>query len=126
MKIVRFRKGERTAYGVWEGEDIREIEKSIYGDFAVTRTSHRLGEVHLLPPAEPTKILCVGLNFRDHIQEVGFPTPKHPAHFLKPLTTLVGPDDPIVIPRVAERVDYEGEPSWAWRSAWSRLRSGCA
>jgi 2-keto-4-pentenoate hydratase/2-oxohepta-3-ene-1,7-dioic acid hydratase in catechol pathway len=111
MKIVRFRKGQQIAYGIWEGEAVREIEGAIYGDFGITSTVHRLADVRLLAPAEPTKILCVGLNFRNHIEEIGAPTPKHPAHFLKPLTTLIGPEDPIVIPRVAERVDYEGEPA---------------
>jgi 2-keto-4-pentenoate hydratase/2-oxohepta-3-ene-1,7-dioic acid hydratase in catechol pathway len=111
MKIVRFQSGQRTGYGVREGDTVKEITGSIYGDFRISSTTHRIGEVRLLAPVEPTKILCVGLNFRNHIEEIGFPTPKYPAHFLKPLTTLIGPEDPIVIPRVAERVDYEGEPA---------------
>jgi len=109
MRIVRFQKGKRRAYGVWEDDRIREISGSIFGEFTSGPKTHRIGEVRLLAPVEPTKILCVGLNFRDHIEEVGLPTPKYPAHFLKPLTTMAGPDDPIVIPRVAEQVDYEGE-----------------
>jgi len=111
MKIVRFQSGKHTGYGLWENEVVREIVGSIYGDFHVGSTTYRIGEVRLLAPAEPTKILCVGLNFRNHIEEIGFPTPKSPAHFLKPLTSLIGPEAPIVIPRVAERVDYEGEPA---------------
>jgi 2-keto-4-pentenoate hydratase/2-oxohepta-3-ene-1,7-dioic acid hydratase in catechol pathway len=111
MKLVRFHSERHTAYGVWEGDVVREITGWIYGDFHVTSTTLRIGDIRLLAPAEPTKILCVGLNFRNHIEEIGFPTPKHPAHFLKPLTTLIGPDDPILIPRVADRVDYEGEPA---------------
>jgi 2-keto-4-pentenoate hydratase/2-oxohepta-3-ene-1,7-dioic acid hydratase in catechol pathway len=109
MRIVRFQQGQRTAYGVWEGEVIHEIIGSIFGDFTLGQVTHRITNVRLLAPVEPTKILCVGLNFRDHIEEIGFDTPKYPAHFLKPLTTMAGPDDPIVIPRVAEQVDYEGE-----------------
>jgi 2-keto-4-pentenoate hydratase/2-oxohepta-3-ene-1,7-dioic acid hydratase in catechol pathway len=111
MKIVRFKAGQREAYGVWEEDAVREITGSIFGDFSVAAKAHRLADVRLLAPAEPTKILCVGLNFRNHIEEIGAPTPTHPAHFLKPLTTLIGPEDPIVIPRIAERVDYEGEPA---------------
>ncbi|MFI5341719.1 MAG: fumarylacetoacetate hydrolase family protein [Candidatus Methylomirabilales bacterium] len=109
MKIVRFQQGQHTGYGIWEGEVVHEIRGSIFGDFTLGQVTHRIANVRLLAPVEPTKILCVGLNFRDHIEEIGFDTPKYPAHFLKPLTTLAGPDDPIVIPRVAERVDYEGE-----------------
>jgi 2-keto-4-pentenoate hydratase/2-oxohepta-3-ene-1,7-dioic acid hydratase in catechol pathway len=109
MKLVRFESSQQTRYGVWEADVVREIAGSIFGEFAPTSITHRIGDVRLLAPAEPTKILCVGLNFRDHIEEIGFPTPEYPAHFLKPLTTLIGPDDPIVIPRVARQVDYEGE-----------------
>ena len=109
MRIVRFQQGQRTSYGVWEGGIVREISGSIFGDCTPGQVTHRVTNVRLLAPIEPTKILCVGLNFRDHIQEIGFETPKHPAHFLKPLTTMAGPDEPIVIPRVAEQVDYEGE-----------------
>jgi len=111
MKLVRFESGLQVRYGVWEDDIVKEVTGSIYGDFRITSTTHRIGDGRLLAPAEPTKILCVGLNFRDHIEEIGFPTPKRPAHFLKPLTTLIGPEDPIVIPRVAEQVDYEGEPA---------------
>jgi 2-keto-4-pentenoate hydratase/2-oxohepta-3-ene-1,7-dioic acid hydratase in catechol pathway len=109
MKLVRFQQDRHTGHGVWEGDVVREIAGSFFGEFRITATTHRLADIRLLAPSSPTKILCVGLNFRDHIEEIGFPTPRYPAHFLKPLTTLIGPDDPIVIPRVAERVDYEGE-----------------
>ncbi len=109
MRIVRYQKDRQIGYGIWEGDRIREMSGSPYGDWKPGAATHRLSDVRLLPPAEPTKILCVGLNFRDHIEEIGMPIPEYPAHFLKPLTTIVGPDDPIVIPRVAEQVDYEGE-----------------
>ena len=98
MKLVRFESGLQVRYGVWEDDIVKEVTGSIYGDFRISSTTHRIGDVRLLAPAEPTKILCVGLNFRDHIEEIGLPTPKCPAHFLKPLTTLIGPEDPIVIP----------------------------
>jgi 2-keto-4-pentenoate hydratase/2-oxohepta-3-ene-1,7-dioic acid hydratase in catechol pathway len=109
MRIVRFQKGERQAYGEWEDDLIREISGAIFGEFASGPKTHRIGDVRLLPPAEPTKILCVGLNFRDHIEELGREMPKLPSHFLKPLTAIIGPEDPIRIPRVAHQVDYEGE-----------------
>ena len=109
MRIVRFQKKSLSGYGAWEESGIREIHGSIYGAYTLGPTIHRLSDVRLLSPVEPTKVLCVGLNFRDHIEEIKFPFPQFPAHFLKPLTTVVGPDDPIVIPRVAQQVDYEGE-----------------
>lgn len=109
MKIVRFQKDKHIAYGLWEGELIREIVGSIYENWQISPVNRNIKEVRLLPPAEPTKIICVGLNFRSHIEELGDKIPEFPSHFLKPLTTVIGPDDAIIYPRVAKRVDYEGE-----------------
>src|SRR5436190_3284392 len=66
--------------------------------------------VKLLPPIpDPPKIVCVGLNYRDHAAESGAPIPKEPVLFSKYATALVGPDEPIVLPPVSQEVDYEAE-----------------
>jgi len=109
MKLVRYQVHGRVSYGILENDTIQEILGSIFGDFKTTSSKYRFSEVHLLPPVEPTKILCVGLNFRDHIEELGGETPEFPSHFLKPLTAVIGYGDPIIYPRIASRVDYEGE-----------------
>jgi 2-keto-4-pentenoate hydratase/2-oxohepta-3-ene-1,7-dioic acid hydratase in catechol pathway len=109
MKFVHYRVNEKISYGILEDDVIQEIIGFIFGDFEVTSTNYKLSEVCLLPPVEPTKILCVGLNFRDHIEELGEKMPEYPSHFLKPLTTMIGPEDPILYPCIARRVDYEGE-----------------
>jgi 2-keto-4-pentenoate hydratase/2-oxohepta-3-ene-1,7-dioic acid hydratase in catechol pathway len=109
MKFVRYQIGERASYGIWEDAFIQEISGSIFGKFEATSSKHKISAVRLLPPAEPSKILCVGLNFRDHIEELGDEIPKFPSHFIKPLSAVIGPEDPILYPRVAQRVDYEGE-----------------
>jgi len=109
MKFVRFQKGDLKGYGIWEGDFLQEISGSIFGQYRPTSTKHRLADVHLLPPAEPTKIIGVGLNYREHIEELKEKTPEFPSHFIKPLTAVIGPEEPIIFPRVARRVDYEGE-----------------
>jgi 2-keto-4-pentenoate hydratase/2-oxohepta-3-ene-1,7-dioic acid hydratase in catechol pathway len=109
MKIVRFQIGKEAKFGILEMENIVEIEGSIFGAFRRSSRTYKLSEVRLLAPVTPSKIICIGLNFRDHIEELGRDVPFMPSHFLKPPTALVGPDDPIVYPRVAKRVDYEGE-----------------
>jgi len=109
MRIVRYQKDRHIAYGIWEGDRIREMSGSPYADWKPAAAAHAVSDVRLLPPAEPTKILCVGLNFRHHVEELGREMPKLPSHFLKPLTAVAGPGDPILVPRVARRVDYEGE-----------------
>jgi 2,4-didehydro-3-deoxy-L-rhamnonate hydrolase len=62
------------------------------------------------PPIErPSKIVCVGLNYRDHAEEQGSPLPERPILFAKWPNTLSGPGDPIVVPEVSQQVDYEAE-----------------
>src|SRR5262249_38509857 len=66
--------------------------------------------VKLLPPVPaPPKIVCLGLNYRDHAAESGAPIPREPVLFSKYATALIGPDEPIVLPPVSEEVDYEAE-----------------
>src|SRR5262245_25408914 len=59
----------------------------------------------LAPIPDPAKIVCVGLNYRDHAAESGAPIPKEPVLFSKYATALVGPDEPIVLPPVSQEVD---------------------
>ncbi len=58
---------------------------------------------------QPTKIVCVGLNYHCHAKELGMNTPHHPIIFLKPTTALIGPKESIIYPKMSKRVDYEGE-----------------
>jgi len=68
-----------------------------------------LAEAALLPPVQPSKIVCVGRNYRDHAAELGNEVPKEPLIFLKPPSSLLAPGGTITRPRVSERTDYEGE-----------------
>jgi len=64
----------------------------------------------LAPIPRTTKnIVCLGLNYREHIKEVGLPFPKYPVFFTKPSTSIVGPDAPILFPKSTSKVDYEAE-----------------
>src|SRR5437879_3676952 len=69
------------------------------------RESVRLGP----PICRPSKIVCIGLNFRDHAEESGMEIPKEPVIFLKATSALAGPNDPLVIPKNATKVDWEVE-----------------
>jgi 2-keto-4-pentenoate hydratase/2-oxohepta-3-ene-1,7-dioic acid hydratase in catechol pathway len=63
----------------------------------------------VLPIDRPSKIVCVGLNYRDHAEEQGTPLPQAPLLFAKWQNTLIGPGDPIVIPPIVTKCDYEAE-----------------
>jgi 2-keto-4-pentenoate hydratase/2-oxohepta-3-ene-1,7-dioic acid hydratase in catechol pathway len=63
----------------------------------------------MLPPVMPSKVVCVGLNYRDHANELGFDLPSEPLIFLKPGSAVIGHLDNIIYPAQSERVDYEAE-----------------
>ena len=110
MKIVRYRHNGEAGYGVLDDDDsVRQLIGSPFDDFDTGSKVAQLDQVQLLAPVEPQKIICVGLNYQGHIKETGLPTPKFPMLFMKPLTTMVGPGDPVVYPRKGREVEYEGE-----------------
>jgi len=70
----------------------------------------KLSSVKVLAPvASPSKIICLGSNYRDHAAELNTPLPDEPVIFLKPRTTVIGPDEPIVKPNFIKELDYEVE-----------------
>jgi len=106
-RYVRFRRGPAMAYGILEGDTIRELEGRPYGPHKETGAKHKLTEVKLLFPCQPPKILAVGLNYKSHIGNRK--PPANPELFYKPISALQNPEDPVVIPPGAKNVHYEGE-----------------
>jgi len=120
MRYCRFQFNGREEYGLVEsvaGQD--EITRLLLkppeagGDIedlptkAIPRTP--LAEAALLAPVRPSKIVCVGRNYREHAAELGNEVPQEPLLFFKPPSSLVGAGATIVRPRISQRTDYEGE-----------------
>jgi len=90
------------------GDEILEGEVS--GDSIEARgEEYALEEVELLAPSEPSKVVCVGLNYVEHAKELEMDLPTEPIIFLKPPTAVIGPAADIVMPPSSSQVDYEGE-----------------
>ena len=110
-QYVRYRKGPATAYGILDGAPheatIREIRGDLFGAPEPTGATHPLSAVKLLYPCEPSKILAVGRNYKTHLGDRQ--APDRPEMFYKPVSALQNPGDPIVIPRDASNVHFEGE-----------------
>jgi 2-keto-4-pentenoate hydratase/2-oxohepta-3-ene-1,7-dioic acid hydratase in catechol pathway len=116
VRIVRFTTGSEPGFGVIEGSVERGdavvagISPHPFASFVFTGERYPLGDVRLLAPVLPSKVLCVGKNYADHVREMGGDTPpERPVLFLKPSTSVAGPGDPIALPADSEQVDYEGE-----------------
>lgn len=109
MKLARCEYKGNIYNGIVKGETFCIIDRPFYEDYKETGQQITLAEVRLLPPVTPSKFVCIGQNYIEHIKEIGVTPPEKPIWFLKPASSLIGPGDPIIYPRIAERVDYEGE-----------------
>ena len=116
MKIARFRVGRRVAYGAVKDDELAEIRGDIYGRFRITNDTHKLSDVKLLPPTESIQVWCPGPNFLDHLSSAaGYGkayenAPSHPGPWQKGRNSIIGPEEPIIIPKDSSgEVHYEGE-----------------
>lgn len=109
MKIVRYQVGAEVKWGVIEENKIREMEGNPFDHFHLTSKSSKAEEARLLSPCLPSKIVALGLNYRDHAEEVKMKLPEEPLLFMKPATSVIGPEEGIVYPTMSQQVDYEAE-----------------
>lgn len=118
MRIVRFSPVESTnlgsdpLFGVLNDQEKILVLKGdpIYSGITPTDKVVDLHHVRLLAPVIPrSKVVCIGKNYADHAAEMNSEVPKEPLIFIKPNTTVIGPNDTIQWPRISERVDFEGE-----------------
>jgi 2-keto-4-pentenoate hydratase/2-oxohepta-3-ene-1,7-dioic acid hydratase in catechol pathway len=116
MKFCRFaiRDGSTSTsasplYGLIEGDGVSEISGVPWGPWSRGSRSFRLADVHFLAPVAPSKIVCVGRNYAAHAAELGNEVPKEPLIFLKPPSSIIGPQEPIILTPYSQRVDHEGE-----------------
>ena len=111
MRFLRFKSEQgKTGFGLLEGKSVIEVEGNIFGEYKIAKTEHYLDKIELLPPCLPTKIVAVGLNYKDHAEEMKKDPPEEPMLFMKPSTSVIGHEDKIIYPKhMSSRVDYEGE-----------------
>jgi 2-keto-4-pentenoate hydratase/2-oxohepta-3-ene-1,7-dioic acid hydratase in catechol pathway len=116
MKFCRYVMREDSAadgasprYGLIEGESVVELSGAPWGAWSRGSGSSRLADVRLLAPVEPSKIVCIGRNYAAHAAELGNEVPKEPLMFLKPPSSIIGPEEAIVLTKYSQRVEHEGE-----------------
>ena len=108
MKFARYFDHGQVNYGVVEGDNVVQIMGSPFESYEITDHSHPISQVQLLAPCVPPKILAVGLNYKSHLGER--PALKDPLIFYKTPISLIGPEEPILLPRDFDgRIDEEGE-----------------
>ncbi len=118
------RSGPAIFCGALEGKTIRKLEGDPFGEYAFTDEWYALDNIRLLPPCVPSKIVCVGRNYVEHVRELQNEVPSEPLIFLKPPSSVLAPGDDIVYPPESQRVDHEGEIGVVMGKSARRLADG--
>ena len=110
---VRYRHGDVESYGILDGESVRPIQGDLFAGHTETGDALSLADVTLLAPVRPWKILAAAVNYQSHVPSGSSVTqsdeaPATPQLFLKPASSVIGPDETILCPE-GTRVDAEGE-----------------
>lgn len=109
MKIIRFKYKKKISWGVVEQDVVTALKDEPYEKITKTSKSFPLNKVCLLVPTVASKIVLVGLNYKDHARELGMKIPKEPIIFLKPATALIAHKESIIYPEFVKHLDYEAE-----------------
>ena len=113
MKLCRFLHGDisQARFGLIENDEVYPLGESFGFDQAPAKCSEpvTLASVKLVAPVTPSKIVCVGRNYREHAAELGNKMPDEPLLFLKPSSSLIGNEDRIALPPQSQQVEHEGE-----------------
>jgi 2-keto-4-pentenoate hydratase/2-oxohepta-3-ene-1,7-dioic acid hydratase in catechol pathway len=96
-------------FGAIQDDHVTELSAAPWEKWSFTARRLPVAQVRLLAPVSPSKIVCVGRNYAAHAAELGNEVPKEPMIFLKPPSSIVGPDDSIVLPKYSQRVEHEAE-----------------
>lgn len=108
MKLVRFEFNGETNYGILENEKITKISGNLFNPYKKTGEIYSIGEIKFLPPLDPEKIICIGFNYRKHMDEMRDIATKKPTLTLKAQNTVIGHGDEIRIPNNGS-VEHEAE-----------------
>ena len=111
MRIARFSLNGEPKFGIVDGPELVVLNgHPLVAGYDTTGERVPIKEVKLLAPTIPSKVVCVGLNYADHVAEInGAAAAAEPTLFLKPSSSIVGPGDAIVLPAQSEKVDLEVE-----------------
>jgi 2-keto-4-pentenoate hydratase/2-oxohepta-3-ene-1,7-dioic acid hydratase in catechol pathway len=115
MKFCRFVPLDLAAssaaplYGILDADQVREISAAPWTEWSQSSRAWPFTAVRLVAPVNPSKIVCIGRNYAAHAAELGNEVPKEPLMFLKPPSSIVGPEQPIVLTPYSQRVEHEGE-----------------
>lgn len=109
MRFARFSKNGQTMFGVVQKDSIKVLRSGLFDTPEYTGEEFALGEIQLLAPVQPGKLVCVGLNYRLHAEESGVPVPEEPMLFMCSPQAIIASAEAIVLDNDKDRIDFEAE-----------------
>lgn len=122
MKFLRFKYKNNIKTGYLEDNKVFELKKDILNYSNYKRNicdindikndiinTYEIEDIKIINPVNPSKIVCIGLNYKDHAEELNMELPDTPKLFIKPSTSVIGNEDNIIKPEMSNEIDYEGE-----------------
>ncbi len=109
MRLGRVLYQNEAYYALFETEKIKLLKEFPAKGLCFSGLEITPSEARIIAPCVPSKIIALGLNYRDHARELGLPLPEEPLIFMKPPSAVIGPEEHILLPPESERVDYEAE-----------------
>lgn len=109
MKFARFKVNETVYTGVISEDAIKEIKGDLFGDWEYTGEEFSKSDIKLLAPLAPKQIIGIGANYVSQLEDLPSELPEIPVFFFKPVTSVIGPEDEIIIPEGINQVKFESE-----------------
>ncbi|MFE8702425.1 fumarylacetoacetate hydrolase family protein [Cytobacillus sp. FJAT-54145] len=109
MKFVRFNANSTLLTGVLDGNQIKEISGNMYTEWDYTGQVFNQSDVKLEAPLQPNQIIGIGANYVSKVEDLPNELPEIPVFFFKPTSSVIGPEENIVIPKGTEQVKFESE-----------------
>ncbi|HEY4817276.1 MAG TPA: fumarylacetoacetate hydrolase family protein [Candidatus Acidoferrum sp.] len=109
-------------YGILDEHQVREISGAPWAEWSQSSRAWPLASVRIVAPVDPSKIVCIGRNYAAHAAELGNEVPKEPLMFLKPHSSIVAAEEPVVLTAYSQRIEHEGELAVVIGRRCSQLR----
>ncbi len=107
--LIRIKWKNKVSFATKENNKIYLLDGDNLDSLKLTDQIVMENEVRILAPVIPRKVIAVGLNYIDHARELKMEVPEEPILFMKPATSVIGPDEEIIYPQMSQQVDYEAE-----------------
>lgn len=109
MKFTRFEVNSKVYTGVIHDSEIKEIQGDLFGEWTYTGQTFSQSDVKLLAPFVPNQIIGIGANFVSKVEELPTELPEIPVFFFKPTSSVIGPEEEIILPEGIEEIKFESE-----------------